>query len=76
MHLVALAARVAIKHASREVWCARRLTHCNIAAAAAGPAQVFVLDGTTATAHYNYLQDLANLNMPAGEGVSAPCGGL
>jgi hypothetical protein len=28
---------------------------------------VFVLDGTTATAHYNYLQDLANLNMPAGE---------
>jgi hypothetical protein len=30
--------------------------------------QVFVLDGTKATAHYNYLQDLANLNMPAGEG--------
>lgn len=29
--------------------------------------QLFVLDGTKATAHYNYLQDLANLNMPAGE---------
>jgi hypothetical protein len=29
--------------------------------------QLFVLDGHKATAHYNYLQDLANLNMPAGE---------
>jgi hypothetical protein len=29
--------------------------------------QLFVLDGTKATAHYGYLQDLANLNMPAGK---------
>lgn len=28
--------------------------------------QVFVLDGTRATAEYIFLQDLANLNMPAG----------
>lgn len=26
-----------------------------------------MLDGTKATAHYGYLQDLANLNMPAGK---------
>jgi len=28
-----------------------------------------VLDGTKATAKYNYLQDLANLNMPAGKSL-------
>lgn len=31
-----------------------------------GSAQIFVLDGTQATAEYVFLQDLANLNMPAG----------
>lgn len=32
-------------------------------------AQVFVLNGTKGSANYTYLQDLANLNMPAGSSV-------